>query len=242
MHNLFLFNHLYRVRFLIEFSTRMNIAWIANKNWNGLAFTTFILATFWLKLDVGGFKHNGVLVWDILPWVDRSIVVSFRSPWLQQQAFGYAWRRRSLQIEQIVTMMKTNCHHLHHVVSWVWKLLIDIKILGSIPSQSTSRAIQAMPQNQPSKTHTQESELSHTFNYIYKTSLPPLQGFYALEFISVITMSFEKYFIHHHWNDKHLIIEMLIAISQGDDWSSRSNNYLNCILKTRQPWLLYLLL
>jgi hypothetical protein len=27
-----------------------------------------------------------------------------------------------------VTMMKTNCCHLHHVVSWVWKLLINIKI------------------------------------------------------------------------------------------------------------------
>lgn len=27
-----------------------------------------------------------------------------------------------------LTMAKTNCHHLHHVVSWVWKLLINIKI------------------------------------------------------------------------------------------------------------------
>jgi hypothetical protein len=51
------------------------------------AFTTFILATFWLKLNVEEFKHSGVVVWDTLPWVDRSIVVSFRSPWLQQQAF-----------------------------------------------------------------------------------------------------------------------------------------------------------
>jgi len=46
-----------------------------------------------------------------------------------------------------------------------------------IPSQSTSRATQAMPQNQPRQTHTQELELSHTFNYIYKTTtFPPLQG------------------------------------------------------------------
>lgn len=28
-----------------------------------------------------------------------------------------------------LTMTKTNCHHLHHVLSWVWKLLINIKIL-----------------------------------------------------------------------------------------------------------------
>jgi hypothetical protein len=40
-------------------------------------------------------------VWDILPGVHWSIIVSFKSPWLQQQAFGHARRRRSLQIEQI---------------------------------------------------------------------------------------------------------------------------------------------
>jgi len=241
MHNLFLFNHLYRVRFLIEFSTRMNIPWIANKNWNGLVFTTFILATFWLKLNVGGFKHNGVVVWDILPWVDRFIVVLFRSPWLQQQAFGYAWRRRSLQIEQIVTMMKTNCHHLHHVVSWVWKLLINIKILvRSLHNQHQELVKLCHKINQDKHTHKSQSFPTPSITYTRQPSLH--FKVYALEFISVMTMSFEKYFAHHHWNDKHLIIEMLIAISQGDDWSSRSNNYLNCILKTRQPWLLYLLL
>jgi len=176
MHNLLLFDHLYRVRFLTKFSTRMNFPWITNRKWNGLAFTTFILATFWLKLDVGWFKHNGVVVWDILPWVDWSIVDSFRSPRLQQQAFGHARRRKSLQIEQIWQWRKQNCHHLHHVVNWVWKLLINITILvWSLHNWHQEILKLCHKINQDKHTHKSQSFPTPSIT-LYNTTFPPLQG------------------------------------------------------------------
>ncbi len=76
-----------------------------------------------------------------------------------------------------LAMTKTNCHHLHDVGIWVWKLLIKIKIpIQSLQYQHQELLKLCHKINQDTHTRTHESELSHTFNYIYKTTFPPLQG------------------------------------------------------------------
>jgi hypothetical protein len=241
MHNLLLFDHLYRVRFLTKFFTHMKFPWITNRKWNGLCFYHIYIGYILVETrcwgiqtqwccSVGHFAMGGL----IHSCFVKKFTVATTSLWSCSKKKFANWTN--------LTMMKTNCHHLHHVVSWVWKLLINIKILvRSLHYQHQELLKLCHKINQDKHTHKSKSFPTPSITY---TRQPPSLHFkvYASEFISVMTMSFEKYFAHHLWNDKNLIIEMLIPISQGDDWSWRSNNCLNCILKRRQPWLLYLLL
>jgi hypothetical protein len=69
-------------------------------------------------------------------------------------------------------MTKTNCHHLHHVGSWVWKLLINIKILvRSLHNQHQELLKLCHKINQDKRTHKSQSFPTPSITYTRQPSL-----------------------------------------------------------------------
>lgn len=143
-----------------------------------------MLVAFWLKLN-GEFKqHNDVGHYALgaSTTILKKFSIARISLWCMKKKMFTIWTNS--------IMMEMDCCHLHYVVGWVSKLLINPKLwLWTLHCQH-HEAIQTMSQNQP-KTHTQSYSFPRPS--IRNKMLFLLFQVYVLEFINAITYTFKTF-------------------------------------------------